>query len=283
MDNKKERWTRKHRFESARPQDLQDDIAKRIQEGLDRFKSANPTVSIVVPVYNEEESLLMTLSSLSDLEIPDNYPAELRIVNDGSEDKTQEILDYFKINSITLSENMGRASARQTGLENAQGEYIIQADGDTLYPPKWGLAYIESLKDRSISLTYGDHAFITKNRIERWVIPLHIALGNLLYSYRKKNREYMNVHGFNSAFRKSDGIKFGTYEYGVNGSEDGSMAIELMQVGRLKFIRGAENTAWTSTRRIYADGGLFAGIFWRLNREVRRLFEYLFVKKIPTD
>ena len=93
----------------------------------------------------------------------------------------------------------------------------------------------------------------------------------------------MNVHGFNSAFRRSDGLKFGTYEHGLKGSEDGSMAIQLMRVGRLMFVRGADATAWTSTRRIYADGGLFAGILWRINREVRRLFEYLFIKKIPID
>lgn len=283
MNAKNDNWIKKHRFESVRPQDLSALEINRIKEGLNRFKAANPTVSIVIPVYNEEDSLLMTLSSLSELEIPEKYPAELLIVNDGSEDKTQDILDYFNINSIRLNKNAGRANARQTGLENARGKYIIQADGDTLYPPKWGLSFVESLKDHKISMAYGDHAFISKNRTERLILPLHLTLGNMLYFIRKRNREYMNVHGFNSAFRKTDGLNFGTYEYGPNGSEDGSMAIGLMRIGRLRFVSGADSTAWTSTRRIYADGGLFKGILRRLKREVGRLFEYLFVKKIPSD
>ena len=116
----------------------------------------------------------MTLSSLSDLEIPNKYSTELLVVNDGSDDETQMILDYFNINSIRLAKNTGRANARQTGLENARGKYIIQADGDTLYPPKWGLSFVESLRDHKVSMVYGNHAFLTKTRIEKLILPLHI-------------------------------------------------------------------------------------------------------------
>lgn len=93
----------------------------------------NPKVSIVIPVYNAEKYIDDCINSII------NQPFqsyEIILVNDGSVDKSKEIcLDYAeKYNNICLidKENGGPSSARNMGIENAVGEYIVFIDADDI-------------------------------------------------------------------------------------------------------------------------------------------------------
>ncbi|MEM8890765.1 MAG: glycosyltransferase family 2 protein, partial [Bacteroidota bacterium] len=59
------------------------------------------------------------------------------------------------------------------------------------------------------------------------------------------------------------------------GSEDGHMALMLMKVGHLKYVSGKDSRAWTSDRRLHADGGLKWAFAKRIKKEGSRLAEYL--------
>ena len=88
-------------------------------------------LSIIVPVYNVEKYLEECLNSIS--RIKDiNY--EILIVNDGSPDNSQKIIDEFCKNNIRaksfIKENGGISSARNYGLKRAKGEYIWFVDSD---------------------------------------------------------------------------------------------------------------------------------------------------------
>ena len=88
-------------------------------------------LSIIVPVYNVEKYLEECLNSIS--RIKDiNY--EISIVNDGSPDNSQKIIDEFCKNNIRaksfIKENGGISSARNYGLKRAKGEYIWFVDSD---------------------------------------------------------------------------------------------------------------------------------------------------------
>ncbi len=89
-------------------------------------------VSIIVPVYNVEEYLRKCLDSL----VNQTYQnIEIIIVNDGTKDNSQSIIDEYKkkfsklINSY-MKENGGLASARNYGIDKATGEYIMFVDSD---------------------------------------------------------------------------------------------------------------------------------------------------------
>lgn len=88
------------------------------------------TISIVVPAYNAEKHIELMI--LSVLQQP--MKVELIIVNDGSEDKTGEICQKYVAlyeNIVYIeSENKGAGSARNLGVKNATGEYIIFLDSD---------------------------------------------------------------------------------------------------------------------------------------------------------
>ena len=88
-------------------------------------------VTVVVPIYNAEKYLEQTIDSI----ICQSYEdIEIILVNDGSTDKSQDIIDFFalkdsRIISIT-TENRGGSHARNVGLEKASGKYIVFFDAD---------------------------------------------------------------------------------------------------------------------------------------------------------
>ncbi|MDD6093718.1 MAG: glycosyltransferase [bacterium] len=88
-------------------------------------------VSVIVPVYNVEEYLARCLDSLVNQSLKD---IEIIVVNDGSPDNSQKIIDnyckkYKNIKSF-IKENGGLSDARNFGIEKAQGEYIAFLDSD---------------------------------------------------------------------------------------------------------------------------------------------------------
>lgn len=269
-------WIHPHLFEYAYPDHVPEEIMHRIRQGLDRYSSDSPLVSLVIPAYNEEKNILNTLSSIAALKLPDHYPTELLVVNDASTDGTQGILDYLKIPSLSLSTNHRPKGARQKGLELARGTYLLQADADSIYPQGWGISYVQALKNPGIAVAYGNHAFIPGPHNNRVSMYIHELMGEIIYRFRKHSREYINVHGFNSAFRREDGLNFGSYDHTPQGSEDGHMALMLSRLGKLHFINNQDTLVWTSDRRIMADGGVWKGFVKRARREGSRIFEYAF-------
>lgn len=89
-------------------------------------------VSVIVPVYNVEEYLAPCLDSLVKQTLQD---IEIIVVNDGSPDNSQEIIDryvkkYPSLVKAMIKENGGQASARNMALEIAKGEYVNFVDSD---------------------------------------------------------------------------------------------------------------------------------------------------------
>lgn len=101
-----------------------------------------PALSIMVPVYNEENTILEILNKVTVLDI-DNY--EVIIVNDSSKDKSPEIINKFSKNFkkknpslkvINHPENRGKGAAIKSALKQAKGEYFVIQDADLEYAPK---------------------------------------------------------------------------------------------------------------------------------------------------
>ena len=97
-----------------------------------------PQLSIVIPAYNEAESLPVLLEQLQVVLETHTYSAEVIFVNDGSTDGTAEILDalsetqtqWFRVYVIHFKRNQGKAEALTAGFAAATGDIVITMDAD---------------------------------------------------------------------------------------------------------------------------------------------------------
>ena len=102
--------------------------------------SAPLDVSVVVPLYNEEESLPHLVEQLLAALRPSGERFELVLVNDGSSDRTAEVLerlsrDIPELVGVVLRKNYGQTAAMAAGFDVAQGEVIVSLDGDLQNDP----------------------------------------------------------------------------------------------------------------------------------------------------
>lgn len=94
-------------------------------------------ISIIVPVYNEEESVAITHKEITDVMRPLGNAYEIIFVDDGSTDGTLfELKKLFPAEIISFARNFGKSQALQAGFDEATGDYIITLDGDLQDDPR---------------------------------------------------------------------------------------------------------------------------------------------------
>ena len=99
-------------------------------------------ISIIVPAYNEEESLPYLYERLNNLmDSNNNYEFEILFVNDGSKDKTIELIKEYRAKDsrycyVDFSRNFGKEIAMMAGLDYATGDCVIFIDADLQDPPE---------------------------------------------------------------------------------------------------------------------------------------------------
>ena len=145
----------------------------------------NNLISIVVPVYNESESIKLLINEIFNVMENHKLKFELIIVNDGSSDDTINVLENLSINIeqlivINLRKNYGQTAALAAGFDNANGEVIVTLDGDLQNDPGDIPKLIKSLND-GYDLICG-WRFQRKDKLFNRRIPSKIAnrlIGNV--------------------------------------------------------------------------------------------------------
>jgi glycosyltransferase involved in cell wall biosynthesis len=133
---------------------------------------------IIIPAYNEEKFISLTLQSLVEQTI---LPSKIVVVNDNSIDKTEEIVTSFalKYPFITLSNKSSNAihlpgskviQAFQTGLETVNDNYdfIVKADADLIFPKNYFETIINHFQSEDTIGMVGGFAYIEKNG--EWIL-----------------------------------------------------------------------------------------------------------------
>jgi glycosyltransferase involved in cell wall biosynthesis len=120
-------------------------------------------LSVLVPVYNEERTLEEVVRRVCAVQMA----KEIILVDDGSKDRSREILDRLKdqsrrandpLNQIKVffqSENQGKGAAIKTAISHVTGDVVIVQDADLEYDPKDYPALLEPIQDGSADVVYG--------------------------------------------------------------------------------------------------------------------------------
>ncbi len=159
-----------------------------------------PKISVIVPVYNVEKYISKCLDSLVNQTLKD---IEIIVVNDGTKDNSQEIIDkyvkkYSNVKSY-IKENGGLSSARNYGLKYATGEYIAFVDSDdyvdcNMYEDMYNKAKegnfevvacdLKYIYDEKEVLAYSNlkKDLITKEEIRKSYIYIYPSVWNKIYT-----------------------------------------------------------------------------------------------------
>ena len=114
-------------------------------------------LSVVMPVYNEERTLEEIVGRV--LETP--YEKELILVDDGSKDRSREIMEELKaahpdvVRIIFHERNSGKGAALSTGFKEVQGDVVIIQDADLEYDPKDYGTLLRPIEEGKADVVYG--------------------------------------------------------------------------------------------------------------------------------
>ena len=234
-------------------------------------KQGEPDISIVMPAYNEEKNILQTLYSLCH-NITDKA-VEIIVVNNNSKDKTEQLVKSTGVGCI-LETRQGITSARNAGLAVAKGTYILNADADSIYPKDWVTEMSKPFyTDPKVAMVYGRFAFIPIGSTGRLVYFFYEYAADFMRLVNKNFKdEAVNVYGFNSGFKRVNGLAVDGFNHPVGANEDGWLALKLRDggYGKLYGVTNIKALVWTSDRRIQSDGGLIKAIATRIKRVVFR-------------
>ena len=233
-----------------------------------RISGTVPEVSIVIPAYNEEQNIVPTLYSLcSNLTL---RSVEIIVVDNNSIDRTAELAKACGI-TCAFQPIQGITVTRNLGLSMARGKYVLNADADSIYPKDWIELMVNPLEDLSVALTYGRFAHIPTTSTGRSFYFFYEYLAEFSRWINKKIKdEAVNVYGFNSGFRRLQGLEVDGFNHPEGTNEDGWLAVKLRNsgFGRLNLVKDPKAMVWTTDRRIQMDGGIINGTIKRLKRVI---------------
>lgn len=137
-------------------------------------------LSVVIPVYNEEKTILQVLEQVGKADIG-SLKKEIVIVDDFSTDSTREILQNLKDNSFKIffhDRNQGKGAALRTGFKYATGDIIIIQDADMEYNPDEYKFLLQPILEGKTDVVYGSR-FLT-HHIPRYTL---YYWGNIFLSH----------------------------------------------------------------------------------------------------
>ena len=115
------------------------------------------TLSIIVPVYNEEKTLLPLLKKVQNVKLL-GLKKQIIVINDGSTDKTAEVMKKIKIPGIQIyqhDKNRGKGAAIRTAIPHTTGDFVIIQDADLEYDPADYVIILKPLLDGRADVVYG--------------------------------------------------------------------------------------------------------------------------------
>ena len=160
-----------------------------------------PKFSIIVPVYNTEKYLKRCLDSIKSQSFKDY---EVIIVNDGSTDKSDDIISKYPYKVIN-QENQGLSMARNNGVKDASGEYLIFLDSDDYIEkdllkeinnslsnnPDLVRYQIKEVFDNKSDINYEEISFDNKNGVEAFKLITNYHFVENAWAYAIKREYYL--------------------------------------------------------------------------------------------
>jgi glycosyltransferase involved in cell wall biosynthesis len=190
----------------------------------------NLRVSIIIPVYNEEQSLASCLDSIATQTV---VPLEVIVVDNNSTDNTRLIAQSYPFVKVLTEARQGVVYARNRGFDLARGDIIGRIDADTVMADDWVSHLQKTFKDDTIAAVTG--------RIRYNDMFLSGVLSTIDYYWRRRItrliKPEMPLQGANMALRRQDWQSVRSPVCMTKGlHEDFDLSIHLASLGKKSFF-----------------------------------------------
>ena len=162
-------------------------------------------LSIIIPAYNEAETIHMVLNKIASQKLINNINKEIIVVNDCSKDKTKEVIQYYirqneNLNIMYLEHevNKGKGAALHTGIKNATGEYLIIQDADLEYDPAEYNDLLKPVLNGFADVVYGSR--FAGNNPHRVLFFWH-TLGNRFLTFLSNVSTNLNLTDMETCYK----------------------------------------------------------------------------------
>jgi len=231
----------------------------RKPEPIFSYPKEMPTVSVVIPAYNEEKFIGKTLRSVARQDYPGKF--EVILVDNGSSDNTVAIARKFGA-KIVYEPRRGVQFARQKGFEAAKGEFIASTDADNILPKNWLSRLVGELIADKEAVAVGGWFYHKKGSLfAKTIINYFSILAILLYTFIFRQKILI---GQNFIVKKDAFIKCGGFPDFTEMHEDLILAKRLSKIGKVKFHFGRKWQVITSPRK-WNNGLFFSALPYIIN------------------
>lgn len=216
-------------------------------------------VSIIVPAYNAEGTVLACLESLVKQRV--GWAYEVILVDDGSEDGTARVCEEFAQGvRVIRAAHGGAAAARNRGLEEARGEIILFTDADCEALPWWAATMVEAIEAGADGVK-GTYRTKQRELVARWVQAEYES------KYRRMEGldEIDFIDTYSAGYRREALEAVGGFDADVVMVEDQELSFRMSEKGyKLKFVpEGIVYHRHVSTVRDYVRRKFRIG-YWKV-------------------
>ena len=181
------------------------------------------TLSIIIPSYNEEKTILLLLDKILNVSLIQNIKKEIIIIDDGSIDNTQKAVNSYiqkspdKIIKLIVHDvNKGKGAAVRSGIKHITGDFVVIQDGDLECDPEDYNILLQEIINKEQNVVYGSRFLTKENKhLSKWFyfggkVVTHTA--NILYN-QSLTDEAACYKMFRTEFLKSIPLQCKRFEF----------------------------------------------------------------------
>lgn len=187
-----------------------------------------PFFSVIIPLYNKESFIENTINSVLNQTFTDY---EIIIVNDGSTDKSEQIIQKFNDSSIRYytKENGGASTARNLGIELAQGQYITFLDADDFWYPYFLKTFHTAIVSNPDAKVFGARIEIelADKKIYPAVYNFDLTKKYQFLNYFKNSLKESILMTISSVFHRSVFDQIGVFDTTIKSGQDTDLWIRI--------------------------------------------------------
>jgi glycosyltransferase involved in cell wall biosynthesis len=162
----------------------------------------SPSISVVIPVYNEEESVVELCAWIRSVMETHNFSYEIILIDDGSNDATWQVIqavaqENAQVKGIRFNQNYGKSAALNIGFKHSKGDVVITMDGDLQDSPDEIPALYHMVYEEGYDLVSG----WKKKRYD----PISKTIPSKLFNYITRKLSGIPLHDFNCGLKAYNG------------------------------------------------------------------------------